>query len=174
MMKRATLLAAALLISTATAFAGGGGGTFVGRLLPYPELRNQDVMTSVSGGFGYGVSRDGSRVGGFGLAIEDERNEEFYGAFGGLMSGQEVKLGPVIASINLWSGVGYLAPRSIGSGSIGYYAELSGEIGALLLPWMQTSVYGGMQITGSFSRFAWFERAAYAPVAGIRFAWGSF
>lgn len=174
MMKRIAVLIPALVLLAAPAFAGGGGGTFMGRLLPYPRLQNHDLSASMSGGFGYGVSRDGSRIGGFGLAIEDAQNGAFYGGFGGLMSGQQVKLGPAIGSVNLWTGVGYLAPQSTGSGSIGYYGELSAELGVVVIPWMQVSAYGGMQVMGRFDRYAWFPDAVYAPVAGIRFAWGSF
>jgi hypothetical protein len=163
-----------LMVGSAALFAGGGGGAFEGRFLPSDEWSNRTLDAEVGGGFGYGVDRDGSRFGGFGLVIEDERDEDLYGAFGGLISGQEVKLGPVIGSVNLWTGVGYVSPELFSGRTFGYLAELNAEIGLALIPWMQVALYGGVQGMGSFHSPAWFSDFSYSPVVGARVVWGRF
>ncbi|MFP4550469.1 MAG: hypothetical protein ACLFNT_06665 [Spirochaetales bacterium] len=173
-MKRFVLILSILLIGSALAFAGGGGGVFEGRMLPYRGWASTDLDATVGGGFGYGIARDGSRIGGFGLVVNDEFDEELYGAFGGLISGRQYKMGPIVGSVNLWTGVGYVSPRLFDGNTVGYVGELNAELGVLLVPWMQIAVYGGMQGMGSFYSEKWFSDFTYSPVAGIRAVWGSF
>jgi hypothetical protein len=173
-MKRILLSVTILLTISFGAFAYSGGGTFEGRFYPYPRLSNTSVPASISGGFGYGTGRAGSRTGGFGLIITDSYTEEFYGAFGGLISGQQLRLGPVTGSINAWTGVGYLSPRFGTDSGVAFYGELTGEVGVALISWMQASVYAGMNAVGTFEELLEFHRSTYSPVLGLRFTWGRF
>ena len=174
-MRRAIALIGLMILVAAGAFAFGGGGFFQGTHVPLSEYSNSEVMGQVSGGFGYGVDRGGSRYGGFGMVIEEIGDEEFLGGFGGLISGRQFRTGPVTVSLNLWSGVGYVAPGLVEiPGQVGFLLEANAEAGVKLLPWMQVALYGGMQAIGGFDPHRIFTDSIYTPVAGIRFTWGSF
>jgi hypothetical protein len=174
-MKRTAILITLVAIVAGAAFAYGGGGFFQGSFAPVPEYTNVGVDAEIVGGFGYGASRRGARYGGFGLAVHDSTNDELLGAFGGVISGNQLRAGPLTLSLNLWSGIGYVNPKVVGSSvGVGYLVEADAEAGFALLPWFQVSVYAGMQAIGSFDPSALISSARYTPVLGSRLTWGHF
>lgn len=174
-MKRIILVCVAATIAAGSALGYGGGGFFQGSYLPMAEYSNVDAEAEVTGGFGYGADSPGTRHGGFGMAIHDSGSGELIGGFGGLISGSQLRTGPLTLSLALWSGLGYVSPRVVdGSIGFGYLIEADLEAGFALLPWFQVSVYAGMQAIGSLDPSALISSARYSPVVGSRLSWGSF
>ncbi len=169
------IIAIGLVLVASLVFADGGGGFFRGRYFYVPEYSNVETEATVSGGFGYGAQRRGSRYGGFGLSINDAETDRMIGAFGGFISGNQIRTGPVTLSLNLWSGLGYVNPDFVESEvGVGYFAEANAEAGFAFVPWFQVSFYAGMQAIGSFDPAAFLSSARYSPVMGTRFTWGGF
>jgi hypothetical protein len=157
------------------ASAYGGGGFFQASQVAIPGYSNVPALAEVHGGYGYGASRGGSRYGGFGLAVEDAGSDKLIGAFGGVISGHQVRTGPFTLSVNVWSGIGYVNPDIVlVPGAVGFFAEATGEAGFAILPWMQLSVYAGYQAIGPFDPSMLFTNTLYTPVIGSRLTWGSF
>ena len=174
-MKRTTIIVLLTAVVGVGAFAYGGGGFFQGDYLPVPHYSNIERDAEITGGYGYGADRRGSRYGGFGVAIHDTRNNELIGAFGGVISGSQLRTGPLTLSLNLWTGVGYVNADVIPSRyATGYLVEADAEAGFAILPWMQMSLYAGMQAIGSFDAAQLISSARYMPVIGSRLTWGSF
>ncbi len=172
-MKRTILFAGLMVLVVFAASARGGGGIFHGAYYPVQEYSNVDRDVRVLGGYGYGADRRGTRHGGFGLVIHDEDTGELIGAFGGIISGSQLRSGPLTLSLNLWTGVGYVDPWYLGSRvELGYLAEATAEAGFRLLPWFQVSVYGGMHAVGSLDPAYLISSARYTPVLGTRLTWG--
>ena len=173
-MKRMTAVTG-LLVMVAVAASAYGGGFFQGAYFPVQHYTNMNREAEIVGGYGYSADRDGSRHGGFGIAIHDARSDELIGAFGGVISGSQVRTGPLTLSLSLWSGIGYVNPAVVHSPvRLGYFLEADAEAGFALLPWFQLSVYAGMQAMGSFDASALISSARYTPVVGSRLSWGSF
>ncbi len=177
---RIGIIAAALLaaLPLASAFARGAGGVTGGYQYFDPAVASGDFLERFVGGFGYGVDRDGRRFGGFGLGFYSETDpERFAGGVGGIITGQEVRLGNVTLAATLWAGVGGMSSPAFGM-EPGYmigFAELDLEAGVAIFRWFQVSVYGGMQVMGNLTPGRPFTDALYySPVIGIRTAWGSF
>ena len=174
-MKRIATVLVLMVMVAGMAAAYGGGGFFQASSVPVPDYSNTGRNADIVGGFGYGADRGGTRYGGFGLAIHDETDESLVGAFGGVISGSQLRTGPFTVSVNLWTGIGYVNPRLIrSSAGFGYFAEATGEAGFAVLPWLQLSVYGGMQAIGSLDAASIVSSARYAPVVGSRLTWGHF
>ncbi len=175
-MNKRTLFAVMMVAATAASvFAYGGGGFFQGNLLPYQELTSHGVVAETRGGFGYGVNRCGVRHGGFGIVIRNSADNELIGAFGGIISGRQVRVRPITLSANLWTGIGFIGtPVASRHSGFGYFAEATGEAGVALLPWMQVALYGGMQAMGRLDPVSIVESTMYSPVAGMRFVFGRF
>ncbi|HKJ84983.1 MAG TPA: hypothetical protein VKA06_02850 [Spirochaetia bacterium] len=174
-MKRLALTGLLVVAMAGMASAYGGGGFFQGSYLPVPEYSNVGRTAEITGGYGYGADRHGTRRGGFGLAIHDAASNDLIGAFGGVISGSQVRTGPLTLSLNLWSGVGYVSPAVVDSPvGFGYFLEADAEAGFALLPWFQLSVYAGMQALGSFEASSIVSSARYTPVVGSRLSWGGF
>ena len=175
-MKRITMVLVLTVVVTALASAYGGGGWFNGHYFPMDEFTNTSVEAEINGGYGYGVGRDGSRYGGFGMVIHDHaRPEEVIGAFGGVITGRQFRGWPFTLSANLWTGIGYLNPSFVSSsGGVGFVAEADVEAGLRILPWFQLSLYAGMQVISGFDLQSLVDSAIYTPVIGARFTWGSF
>lgn len=166
-MKRLFLITLLTVLTTGI-FASAGGGVFYGDLYYNEDFANRDVSDSgIIGGYGYGTGRDGTRTGGFGLAITNEDGEGYTGGFGGLITGRETFVGPILLGTNLWLGVGGLDEYGFSG-----FAEINGEIGLAVFPWMQLQLYGGIQGITPFSDFL--DKGTYAPVGGFRVVWGSF
>ncbi|MFW5777249.1 MAG: hypothetical protein ACOCZB_08190 [Spirochaetota bacterium] len=174
-MKRTILVMGLVIAFAGGAFAYGGGGFFQGSYIAVPDYTNIDRGAEVVGGYGYGTDRDGARHGGFGLAIHDSSNDELLGGFGGVISGSQLRAGPLTVSLNLWSGIGFVNPELVRTRSaFGYFIEADAEAGFAILPWFQLSVYAGMQAIGSFEPASIISSARYTPVVGSRFTWGGF
>ena len=165
-----------LVVCAALATAYGGGGYFTGHYFPVRDFTNTEIEAEVSGGYGYGVSHDGSRYGGFGMVIQSSAHPDgVIGAFGGVITGHQFRGWPFTLSANLWTGVGYVNPAYVaGSEGVGFLAEVNVEAGMRILPWFQLGLYAGLQVIGGFDLPSILDTALYTPVVGARFSWGSF
>ncbi len=174
-MKRVIGVFALMVLVISGVCARGGGGVFHGAYYLVQEYTNVDRDVRIVGGYGYGVDRGSVRHGGFGLVIHDRDTSELVGAFGGVISGRQLRTGSLTLSVNLWTGVGYVNPWVVSSpAGVGYFAEAAAEAGLTLLPWFQVGVYGGMQAIGSLDPPYLISSARYAPVLGTRLTWGRF
>jgi hypothetical protein len=109
------------------------------------------------------------------MVLVDGEIDEFLGGFGGVISGRQMRTGPITLSLNVWSGIGYASPELLQApGGVAFLAEANGEVGFAMLPWLQISLYGGYQAIGTFDPAAMFASTRYAPVVGGRVSWGSF
>jgi hypothetical protein len=186
-MRMNRLLAAAAVIAALAAqgaWAGGGDGAGgVTHGFQYWDLDcgwySADVQEITIGGFGYGVSRRGERIGGFGLAFfSADPAVVFEGGVGGLINGRQFSIGPLTAAAVAWTGIGCLKTDVVGmAGSwITLFLEADAEVGWALTPWMQLTCYGGVQLLANFEPHHPFDENMlfYTPVVGARIAWGSF
>ncbi|MFW5801562.1 MAG: hypothetical protein ACOCVC_05990 [Spirochaeta sp.] len=183
-MKKTALFAVAGLLMSSAVFGLGGGGIYWGESTIVPrsiidaDLRNTDAQFTYTGGYGYGVDSYGQRTGGFGVIISSSESspEELFGAFGGGITGTQMRMGPVTASLNLMMGIGgfggSMVPRG---GGLSILGEANAEIGVRVLGFMQVSLFAGLQ---GISRVGMPQRMydsfVYAPVVGTRLTWGSF
>jgi hypothetical protein len=177
-MKTLVLAAAFSILPLSLACAGGAGGLTWGQQYFDSQLSNLDSQGTLSGGYGYGVTRTGQRIGGFGLAVRSSAsNGALDGGFGGLILGQEAHAGPFLLAVNLWTGVGGLsADPAIPAGrSLALFEELDFELGLGFISWMEVTGYAGMQaIVRVGAGRPLFSDVMYTPVLGVRVAWGSF
>lgn len=166
-----------LVLTTTFSFAGGGGGLTYGVYLHMPPYSNQQLTVNFFGGFGYGVNRQGAKIGGFGIAILDnDASDLMAGGFGGLITGKRLTAGPFFVSINIWSGFGGIG-SSFGNPSsfFGLFLEGNVEFGIRLVPWMQLAVFAGEQvITNLIPGLPFVGNLVYTPVFGTRIIWGGF
>jgi hypothetical protein len=173
-----TLAAALILMPLSLACAGGAGGLTWGQQYFDSQLSNADSRAVLSGGYGYGVTQNGQRIGGFGLAVQSSAlNGSLDGGFGGLILGQEMHAGPFLLAVNLWTGLGGLsADPAVSAGkSLALFEELDLELGLGFIPWMEVTGYAGMQASARVGAGRpLFSDVMYAPVLGVRVAWGSF
>jgi len=179
MIKKIAVAGIMMVVVVAMASAYGGGGAYQGTQVPIPGYSNIDTVAAMQGGYGYGASRSGSRYGGFGVSITNEETGEFMGAFGGVITGRQIRTGPFTLSANVWSGVGYataeLVPVTASlPGAVAFLAEATVEAGLAVLPWLQISAYGGYQAIGTFDMSAMFSNTRYTPIVGTRVTWGGF
>jgi hypothetical protein len=174
MKKRTTAFAILILmaIPASLALAGGAGGVGWGMQYYVPEYSNTNSGFSYITGYGYGVTWDGARIGGFGTAMI-AADGSGAGGVGGLIVGHEWKGGPLTAALTLWTGVG--GGGFLHSGYMLGFGEADFELGVRLLPWMQVTAYVGYQAWGNLIPGYPFSQALfYSPVAGIRIGWGAF
>jgi len=165
------------LIAAASLWAEGGGGVFWGRQRYHSEFANRDIAFCYSGGYGYGVKSGGTRVGGFGMGIHDESNAaDLTGGVGGIITGQQAALGPIMLSMNALLGVGGIrADFGQPASYFAYFGELDAELGVRVVEWMQISLYGGMTLFGNLAPGdPVTDSVVYSPVVGMRLTWGSF
>lgn len=175
MTRKITLALAVIMaiVPLSAAFAGGAGGALYGIQYFDPEFSNFSSQTIYMGGFGYGVSRRGTRTGGFGMAFYSESGLGPTGGVGGLLSGQELKLGPFMGAVDILTGVGGISTET--GGYFVLFGEIDAELGFAICDWMQVSVYGGIQGMASVVPGRPLqEMILYTPVIGVRLAWGSF
>ena len=99
------LILGLLLLSGVLLSADGAGGMFYGFQHYSENWTSHDLGVKYIGGYGYGGSSRGSRVGGFGLAMIGA-DESLTGGFGGSITGQSISIGPMTAAVNVWAGVG--------------------------------------------------------------------
>jgi hypothetical protein len=171
---RGFLVLAALLVTipASAAFGGGAGGISYDGQYFYPGLTSSNIgMTSITG-YGYGVSWDGSRFGGFGKALLSAQGIAAGGA-GGILAGHEWRAGPFVVALDLLMGVGGMAFH--GGGYAIAFGQADFEIGVTIVPWMQISAYAGYQAWGNLvPGFPFSNASLYTPVLGVRLAWGGF
>jgi hypothetical protein len=181
-MKKTIAFAAAVLavflLSLAPAFAGGAGGITSGYQWFDPSVSSGDYQARFTGAYGYGVGYDGRRMGGFGMAFYSDTDPgRMVGGIGGLVTGQELRLGNMMLAATLWTGLGGLSAPVYGMepGHLVGFAELDLEAGIAIFRWFQVSLYGGMQVMSSLAPGRPFQDFLYySPVVGIRTSWGAF
>ena len=170
----ASLLA---LLPLAAASAHTVGGLTWGQEVNDSLLSSSDLSARLAGVYGYDVNYAGQRTGGFALALySDSLSPAVVGGFVGGLAGQEFRRSGLLMAINLWAGFGGLtAGRGVpADGSFAVYAEATAEIGFTGIPGMVVTGYAGLQAMSAVSSGeAFFSRAMYAPVVGVRLAWGS-
>ena len=171
---RQTVLAALLLsiLPACIATAGGAGGVGFGAQYFSPAISSASLGMTYIMGFGYGVDYDGSRIGGFGMALLAEPNRSA-GGVGGMLVGHEWRAGPVVFAFNLLGGVGGVAYG--GGGYMLLFGQADLELGAAVLPWMQVVAYAGYQAWGNLVPGVPFASAKlFTPVVGVRVSWGGY
>jgi hypothetical protein len=167
-MKRALFLAVVLCAAPALASAGGAGGVGFGIQYYDPEWSNMQMGMSNITGYGYGVLRDGSRIGGFGTAMLSMQSA---GGVGGLLLGHEWRSGPLVLGVSGLGGVG--GGSWSGRGYMLLFGEADLELGLCVTPWMQIVAYAGYQAWGNLIPGIPFASAYLAtPVIGVRIGWG--
>ncbi len=178
-MKHFRYLAAACLLGVpVVASATAGGGVTSGAHTFVDGFSNYQLEATSMGGFGYGSSSRGTRVGGFGLSISDQAEpEDLVGGFGGVIASQELQLGLFTIAITSWTVVVGIRARGV-PGTGGYFAlfeEVALEVGVAALPWIQLVGYAGFQVVGSVLPGVLIsETLSYTPSIGLRVVWGSF
>jgi hypothetical protein len=171
------LATALVVLPLAAAFARGGGGFTWGEQYFDSQLANYDLQATSSGAYGYGVTHGGQRIGGFVMALRSAGSNDFSGGFVGTITGQEARLGPVLAAVELWTGFGGIAPNTTlqTSGTFALMGELDLELGLGFFRGVCLTGYAGMQAFTAFSLDEQpFSNVRYTPVFGVRVAWGSF
>jgi hypothetical protein len=160
------------------AAARGAGGVTWGQEYFTPSLSNFDLPTMYSGAYGYSVTRDGQRIGGFVLGLHSSADSPSFDAgFVGLITGQETHLGPAIGAVNLWTGFGGMSANPVLNTpeSFALFGELDLELGFGFTRGVQLTGYAGMQaIVSVVEGQPLFHNVMYSPVLGLRLAWGSF
>ncbi len=181
-MKKASVFLVIGLMAACTrchALQGGAGGITLGFQRYDPDLANQDMGCVLIGGFGYGVSSEGVRFGGFGMAALGGEGEsspsDLNCGIGGFITGWEFRAGPFVIAVNLWTGLGGAAyGASDPGGFMIAFGELSAELGLVLTRCMRLVGYMGLQGMGNLVPGRPFhELELYTPVTGIRLSWGS-
>jgi hypothetical protein len=205
-MKRSVVLFVLFLASSPLlSFAGGGGGIGLltnassqmfgmapwanGIVLDYPA----GTVTALEA-FGYGVTRGGWKIGGFGIAFyatnldlalysDDLNVTGAAGGVGGVISGGAGRWGPFAYSLNVRLGAGGLAinadwndPRYSSShfvsGAFAMYGAIDAEVGLVLVPAMLVSGYVSLEALAVPTPTTLV--AAVVPTVGVRITWGSF
>jgi hypothetical protein len=167
------ILAAFLVVIPAgAAFAGGAGGVGYGAQYYDSGLATSDMAMTFITGYGYGVSWDGARFGGFGSALLSAQGSAA-GGVGGIVTGHEWRAGPLVAAVDLWMGLGGMSFNR--SGYMVAFGQADFELGVAILPWMQIVAYAGYQALGNLiPGFPFSNAVLYTPVVGMRLAWGGF
>ena len=154
-----------------------GGLTWGGQYFD-ADFSNYDLQTTYSGIYGYHVTHDGQRAGGFALGLRSRSpDQSFEGGMIGAIAGQEMRAGLFLAATNLWTGIGGISTNPVlgTKGGFALFGELDLEIGVRLFPGMRAVAYGGMQAIAPLAREQQlFSSVLYTPVYGVRIAWGGF
>ena len=197
---KAILLAGLLLVPVLAQAAGGGGVEYMTSIgpdvtssfgLPSSLVSFPTGAAAAVTGFGYGVTRGGWKIGGFGTFFSTEplavplaplgTLTGAIGGFGGIISGGQGRVGPFVLSLNMRLGAGgmgvsYLWATGAGEvpvvgGTFALFGSLDAELGVIVFPAMLVSAYAGVQALVSLP-LAVVPLAV--PTAGIRVTWGRF
>lgn len=168
------------------AAADGAGGVLIGRSMSSHPLALRYALPSRGaeltyfGGWGYGAERHGVLNGGFGIALVDRDSASgAAGGVGGFITGLRLMRSPVHLALVSWTGFGGLYAGTTGPhagrGYVVGFEEVDLELGLRLSSWFMPVLYAGYQLTGNLlPGLPLEERVTYAPVAGVRVAWGRF
>ena len=174
-MSRARVLLSVLLLAlvpAGLALAAGAGGVGFGAQYYDAGLSNTDMGMAYITGYGYAVTRSGTRIGGFGTALLS-LDQRIAGGAGGMVTGHEWRGGPLVAALTLWGGAGGCG--YLGRGYLLVFGQVDFELGVKLLPWMQVVAYAGYQAWGNVLPGIPFSSAVLTtPVFGVRVGWGGF
>lgn len=185
-MKRIFLVAVILAYTAPLLFADGGGGMIFGyQTSSYPffenyDIRNNNMGLTYTGGYGYGIDRDGNIAGGFGFGLFDGTGEsDIGGGFGGFIVGKRFLTRPVNISIVSWTGFGGMYTGEFetesGSGFFCVLEEVALEVGIPVFSWFMPTLYAGYQVAGNLIPGEMFTTfISYTPVVGFRIQWGEF
>jgi hypothetical protein len=192
MRKRNRFLIAALALATAlTASAEGAGGILAGIVKPAwnPSFLPEALMPfdlEYVGGFGYGLTRDGGIVGGFGMAIldssllgsEPSSDMQLAGGIGGMVVGRRL-LASRGLHLDLMGrlGLGGIALREgvDWGGYAVFFVEPYLDLGIGLTPWMRLSANVGYQMIGNFAPGKLAEELLLrTPSLGFTITWGEY
>ncbi len=174
-LRRIAALIVLACLPLAAAFAAGGISWGEQYLLPeYPELANYATDTQSTAVYGYTTTGFGMRNGGFVLGLHGPENEcDWKGGFIGGISGQELRVGPFLLAVDLWTGIGGVASAAGADGNLALFGQLDVELGVRILRGVHLVGYAGMQAIADV--LAWDPVSAavyYTPVAGLRLAFG--
>jgi hypothetical protein len=202
-MKKGCIALSVLLLLPLVAYAGGGGGIEY-LTNPGPEIMNalnlpSGSLASLPTGtvnsvslFGYGITRGGWKIGGFGsffytLPIDMTIPEFGYkvtgaaGGFGDIISGGYQRIGPLTLALNLRLGAGGMGIRYVWTdqgqnpfpssvGTFILHGAVDGELGIILVPAMMVSVFAGVDAIVAMPAFV----PVPVPDIGVRVTWGKF
>ncbi|HEY9593036.1 MAG TPA: hypothetical protein VHE79_01070 [Spirochaetia bacterium] len=164
---RAVMAGLVFFLASAALFAAGGAG---GMGLGYQGFDASGRGTLSTMGYGYGTSRDGNRIGGFGMSILSTTGEQD-GGVGGILLGHEWREGAGVGAITFLGGAG-----GVGDNAGGYmilFGEVDLELGLRVTRWMQLTGYVGYQVWGNLIPGPAFTLlTSYSPIVGVRIAWG--
>ncbi len=174
--KIVALVLALCLLPLAGAFARAAGGFTWGEQYGATGPSNVDLGASTVGVYGYDITWGGQRYGGFAMALHSNATQPALEAgFIGGLAGQEMRIGPLVAAVTLWSGFGGMnsAPLDALPGTLALFGEVSLELGFGFLPGVLVTGYAGMQVIAPVL----FDQGTigtpmYTPVLGVRVAWG--
>jgi hypothetical protein len=171
---RRFLIVCALVILPLTAAVAEGGFSW-GEQYFLPELASYDLDSQYTSVFGYGVTRGGQRMGGFVLGVHSPSDSgQISGGIVGPILGQEMRDGPVMLAVSLWTGIGSVrTPALSEQGDLSLFGEATLEAGFTVPHWMQIVAYGGMQVVANVGKGAPFDETPFfTPVLGLRLVWG--
>jgi len=178
MLKICSIVLALALLPLSIAIAEDAGGFTWGEQYFDADFSNYNLQTTYSGLYGYHVTRDGQRTGGFALGLRSQYStQSFEGGMLGAIAGQEMRAGPFLAATNLWAGIGGINANPVlgTKGGFAVFGELSVELGVRLFPGFHAAAYGGMQAIAPLGREQQLLGSIlYTPVYGLRIAWGGF
>jgi hypothetical protein len=195
MIKKRFVLActlACVLASLALAQSGGAGGPSFGTTMPE---WNPDFMPAAAGArllrigaIGYGVSADGTIIGGFGYGLidaglldespyqrPDPSSSLLAGGVGGLVSGYRLGAGD-FAHLDLAAklGAGGMSSGRLRGWAV-LYAEPYAELGLRFAPWMRLTASVGYMFMASMIPGTPFEDLVLrSPTLDVGLAFGSF
>ncbi len=186
-MKAIRIAAVIVLFPVATLFADGVGGAFWGgQHNAYPwESEDSPIFSTTRdeldyvGGMGYGISRDGTVAGGFGVgySASDEDGGGVSGGFGGFITGHRIVDRPVNLLGLLYVGVGGIRDsRTLESEARGgvFAVLVEGNL-ELSVPLMffHPTFYAGYQVIASVGDGGLGEQfLSYSPTLGFRMLFG--
>ena len=174
--KQRICLFALILLVGGLAFAdGGAGGFFVGQYVTsFAGFESDTEAGFLQGGLGYGVGRNGAKIGGWGLALwGGEDQSDFLGGFGGTVHGYERDLGPIHLGVTGLVGVGYANLPTVSS-PLAFFGEATLEVGIAVTNWFMVQGYGGGQLIANILSGMPFSERNFSWTYGVRILWGSF
>jgi hypothetical protein len=147
---------------------------FYGLHIPDVGFSNHSLYLQFIGIDGYVATHMGQRIGWQGMILYSTAGPD-QGVISdlsvGILVGQQLILGPVVAAINLAGGLG-VSIGDIGSSAehLSYYGEATVEAGALPVQGIQITAYFGIQTLGNvFPGWPGTEFLFYSPITGMKF-----